>query len=222
MFCTYFVLVTVTTQEASAPPPSAAFAVMTAVPAEIAVTRPAELTAATDELLVDQPTAPPAGVVEARRIFVLPFDSVTDVGESETLCVFCPDTVTLQEAALPEPISVAVMVETPFESALSCPAEVTETMEGFELFHVTAACAPAALERNAVRVLPSPSSRESAVSDRYKLPLYMLLEESPPTMLSAIEFSNQPGRAVFDLAGSSSTLPPTSSSSFGSVTFTVA
>ena len=153
---------------------------------------------------------------------MLPFASVTEDGESETLCVFCPVTVTLQDAVLPEPLSVAVMVETPFARAFSCPVAVTDTAEGFELFHVTAACAPAALERKAVKVLLSPSSRDSSVSDRYKLPLYILLEEFPPTILSANESSNQSGCAVFDLAGSSSTLPPASSLSLESVTFTVA
>ena len=70
-------------------------------------------------MLVDHFTVPPDGLVEARRIFVLPFASVTSDGESETLCVFCPVTVTLQDAVLPEPLSVAVMVAAPLASALS-------------------------------------------------------------------------------------------------------
>lgn len=140
-------LLTVTLHVAVLPLPSAAVAVMLAVPAATGVTTPAVLTVATEVLLDDHVTfllQAPDGVAVAVSVEVLPpqvSDSVLLLSDSEVTLVSC--TVTEQVAVLSSVVAsvplvaVAVMVAVPALTAVTTPALLTVATEVLLDDHVT-------------------------------------------------------------------------------------
>lgn len=110
---------------------------MSAVPADLAVTRPVELTVATVSFDEDHDTdllEADEGATVAVSCRVWPFIIVAVVGEMETPLVGVV-TVTVHEAFLPPSVVVAVIVAVPLAFAVTRPDELTVATALLLLLH---------------------------------------------------------------------------------------
>ena len=134
-------VITVTIQVAVRLVPSLVLAVMVAVPSPFAVTKPEELTVATEVLLLLQVTplyAAMLGVIVAISVAVSPIEeNKSDVLSSE-IPVALRLTVTLQVAERFVPsVVLAVIVAVPSVTAVTLPFELTVATDVLLLVHVT-------------------------------------------------------------------------------------
>ncbi len=143
-------------------PPSAVFTVIVAVPAATPVTTPAELTVATEVLLLVHVTlllVALAGDTVAVSVAVPPTDMLAVVGVTVTPVTgtLAVVTVTVQVAVKPPSAVFTVIVVVPAATPVTTPAELTVATEVLLLVHVTLLLVALAGDTVAVSVAVPPT-----------------------------------------------------------------
>lgn len=143
--------------------PSLVFTVIVAVPDDIPLTSPDELTVATaslDELHVTAVLAASLGAIVAVSVELPPMASSSDVLLSETPVTGIPITVTAQFAVLFPSEVVTVIFATPIATAVTTPVELTVATAVLDELHVTAVLVASLGDIVALRVAVFPIMTE--------------------------------------------------------------
>lgn len=142
--------------------------VIVAVPADIPLTSPDELTvamASLDELHVTAVLAASLGAIVAVSVEVPPMASSSDVLLSETPVTGMPITVTAQFAVLFPSEVVTVIFATPIATAVTTPVELTVATAVLDELHVTAVLVASLGDIVALRVAVFPLMTERVLLD---------------------------------------------------------